>query len=236
MKHITLFVVLVSALAFPALTFAQAGTPAPGTPAGTIQTGATSVTNPANLVDQLPTGNPGTVSIIAQTAVGANGVVAAAVKNDTGQAVGSVSVTASVQDAQGALVAVGAAPRTFPAVIPPNGLAQAFVTFQGSPSVGSAATLYVTAGAIPSYSSADDMTVVQSGVVGNQLIGLVMNGTDSGSYNLFAVVTCFAPDGSILATTYGKLPSPLESSQAGTFAIDLGTITCDRYVLAVGNS
>ena len=237
MKRLVLLAVVMFAMGFQGNVVAQSATPSPGTPVGAVQTTRTVFTNPSNLVDQLALGTPNEVSIIAQTTVGANGVVAALVKNDTAQAVGSVSVTASVANAQGVLVAVGVAPRTFPAIIPPNGVAQAFVNFQGSPPAGAAATLSVTAGEIPSYSSANDLSITQAGVVGTQLIGIAMN--DSGPsfvFNVYAVVTCVAPDGSILASTSAKLASSLSKGQAGTFAIDLGSVACDRYVLAVGDS
>ena len=209
----------------------QAGTPIASNTSA--QVGLAHV-QPANLLDILPAGEAGTVSVISQSSI-YNNTVVAMVRNNTGQQVAAVSITGSIRDAAGNLSAVGSALRTYPTVIDPGSVAVAYVTFQGVAPNGSNGELLVASGPTPSYISESDLAITDASVVGGQLIGFATNTGADTAYSGVVTVVCVDESDAISTWSNGKLgDTTIDPGATTTFAINPIPTGCDRQVVVGG--
>ncbi len=253
---IALVLVLVTAASSMGVARQSGGTPAAGTPveaslitgtpveaspvAGTpIDSSADALTaliQPSDLLERLPQPIPGEVTVIADSSITTNSDdetrTMVLVRNGTNQPVGNVAVTGSVRDASGALVAAGASESTWPAVIQPGGVAQAFVIFQGDVPDFTFGSYSATWGALPDNSLLVDLVIQEANPVAESIIGFVRNDTNETAYFGVVAGSCFNSSGVLDDWTVHPLDNTrLEPGQSAPFEVSFGAYACQSFIL-----
>ena len=229
-------IVLTLVAAGSSLVAAQSnGTPAGGngTPVPISSTGDTYFASPIDLLTQLPPGEPATVSVIGNGLVFQNQVFVA-IKNNTTATVGSVSIAVSALDTSGALIAVGSSEEVVPSIIQPGGIGQSLIALQSPAPDGTAVQIVVSAGAVPSYVSAQPLLITQTTNTGSAIIGFAMNPTGSPSSFARFAISCWASDGTLASypayTTFDGYTIP----PGGTAAFTASATSCDSFLITAG--
>ncbi len=162
---------------------------------------------------KLPAGKPGTISVVAQGRYGLYSpgtVLPVVIRNSTKRPVTGVYVTGTALSPKGRTLADGQDEGVQPAVIPPAGLALAFVRFGGNLPAGTRFKLTAAetpAGVDTGYSSPTDMAVTGLRYARGQVTGTGANTTRKKVYKTFDVfAACFDRSGVLVAfgKTFGR--------------------------------
>lgn len=235
---LVLIATVTSVAAFQPAGTPEAGTPAGGTPIlGTpIATGANTgayFASPTDLLNQLPSGDASSVSVIGNGLVFQNQVFVA-VRNNTAATVGSVSIAVSALDGSGQLIAVGSSEQVVPAIIQPGGIGQSLIALQSPAPDGSTVQITVSAGAVPGYVITTPLTITQATNNGSAIIGFATNTAGAPSSFARFAISCWGADGSLASypayTTFDNFSVPPGASAAFTAS----AAGCDRFLITAG--
>ncbi len=230
---LTIVAAVSSVAAFQPAGTPAAGTPISGTPIATDATNDAYFASPADLLDQIPSGEPSTVSVIGNGLVFQNQVFVA-VRNNTSATVGSVSIAVSALDASGGLIAVGSSEQVVPAVIQPGGIGQSLIALQSPAPDGTAVQITVSAGPVPSYVSTAPLTITQATNTGSAIIGFAMNATGSPSSSPRFAISCWGADGSLVSYPAYTIFDGYSVPPGANAAFTASTASCDRFLVTAG--
>lgn len=192
-----------------------------------------------NATPNFPDGEPGEVSVVQvgplKVTFGAS--LLFAFRNNTSDAISHVDWTATARS-DGAIVATGSSQGTIPAVVQPGEVGLSYIFFENGESIPDGSEYEFDssssrAAATP-YNTAP-MTVTESNVAGDAIVGTAVNNTGEPTVGPYSVqVYCFEGDNIVDQMTSYAEQDALVDGATGTFTVSLYGAACPSYALGMG--
>lgn len=191
----------------------------------------------------VPDGEAGELSVVLNgTAVDDSGSIPVVVRNRTSGTVYNVETTATARGADGSLAGSGSSQGFVPTKVAPGEWAFGYIYFDGTVPAGAEFDITATAETESGFIGSVDVKPVETNMVpsefsGQQIIGIVENGTDQEVSGPIGVqVLCFDQAGSAVVETHSGYTDADSVAAGGTasFSVDLFEDPCPNF--AVGAS
>lgn len=187
-----------------------------------------------NVGELLPLGSGGAIEIVAVGSPVRDTTVPLLIRNTTAEAVSQVSVTGTVRDADGQLVASGEDQGFLPNVVEPGGYAIGYVYF-GSDNLADSDSLDfefdIDTSPEPN-SFRRDLEITEISVRADRIVGTLSNPLDIRVSTPNVMALCLDADGTPSAYYESTAEQDaLEPGASGSFQIELYGGQCDRYLI-----
>jgi hypothetical protein len=187
----------------------------------------------------LPQGDPGELSVVAVGAYDGN-ILPFVVRNNTGEAVISLSATGKALNSAGQLIGTGGDQMLNPNLLRAGGLSMGYIYFGGAVFPADTTFLITVTGtpaAQEKFENQRDLEVVEAALVDGRVVGTLRNGYEEPLNGPFGVqVACFDTSGGL--TYLKKVYTPEQHADAGAQATFQATffepVDCSRFLLAGG--
>ncbi len=217
-------------------TVVTATPPPTSPPAPTAEVDTTAYIAGSNITpDDLPDGDPGLV-VIAEGAPTVFGNVPVVVRNNTDSPVYNLSISATARDDAGNVLGTGSGILLAPTYVAPGNVAFGTVSFMDT-SLDSATIEYLVTGDDTSSTilARRDLEVLEHSIVGNNIVGILLN-SNSAALNLIqGVAICFNDDLiPVAAPSSFTDQERVNANSEMPFSVNLfnDTAKCGRYFLA----
>lgn len=238
------------------LLLTSCSSPAPSTQDRPVSPTATAETAEAVTVESLPfnasgllgtnvaptfaDGEPDQVSVVQIGPLekpGLGAVLLFAFRNNTPDAISHVDWTATARSG-GAIVSTGSSQGTIPAVVQAGEVGLAYIYFDNGESIPDGSEYEFTASSSPadtSFYNTAPMTVTESNIVGDAIVGAAVNKTGESTDGPYSVsVYCFDGDNIIGQLSGFTEQDTLADGATGTFTVSLYGDSCTNYAVGVG--
>jgi len=210
--------------------------PPPPTPAPAAAIEPTSYLATANITpDDLPAGGPG-LSVIAQGQPSEFGSISVVVRNNVDAPVYNVEISATARDEAGGVLGTGSGLLFAPSYVPPGSVAFGTVGFMDTDLDGATIDYRVTAQDAPSvFLARRDLEVLEHNIVGNNIVGILLNSNDAPLDLVQGAAICFDDDlVPIAAPSSFTDQGEVDANAELPFSVNLfsNTASCSRYFLA----
>lgn len=193
-----------------------------------------------NAAPNFEAGEPGEVSVVQIGPLVKPGVGASllfAFRNNTSAAVSHVDWSATARSG-GSIVATGSSQGTAPSQIQPGEVGLAYIYFDNGETIPAEGVEYEfnveTSAADTAFYNTAPMTVTESNVSGDAIVGAAENKTGANADGPFSVsIYCFEGDSIVSQTTGFTEQDSLAEGATGTFTVSLYGDTCPTYAVGV---
>lgn len=195
-----------------------------------------------NAKPELPAGEPGKVTVVAEAPLHKDGIGAATLpvvyRNNTSKAISHVDLSATAR-LNGDLVASGQSQGSTPAQVKPGEVGMAFIYFEDAKSLPDSGLTYefsfdTTAADTSSYNTAP-LTVKEATLNGKSIVGTALNATGKALTGPYDVqVYCFNGNNLVSQTgTFADRDGDIAADESVSFTASLNGAKCPTFAVGV---
>lgn len=193
-----------------------------------------------NVTPNFEAGEPGEVSVVQIGALMKPGVGASllfAFRNNTDAAISHVDWSATARSG-GSIVATGSSQGTAPSQVQPGEVGLAYIFFENGETIPAEGVEYEfsvqTSPADTEFFNTAPMTVTESSISGDAIVGAAQNKTGANAEGPFGVsIYCFEGDNIVSQHMGFTEQDSLADGASGTFTVSLYGSTCPSYAIGV---